>query len=268
MSLKTIFLWLLTASFLLSCSQNEVEEKKVKVGKTMLCEKPGGSKKENDSLSLSAKPLEKASAEKDTAVKPKKDMGGLVDIQTIEPSILVDLKYASTDNFMKRRLYFDIDKLYLQKDVAERLAKVQHYLQELRPDLTLLVYDGVRPLSVQWAMWRALDTIPVKERVKFVSNPASGSIHNYGAAIDLTIAKKDGTPLDMGAGYDDIRKIAYPSWESHFLQTGELTKQQVENRKLLRKVMQSQGFSNIKTEWWHFNACSRVQAKARYKVLE
>lgn len=216
-------------------------------------------------------PLEKSTFKKardTTRQVAKKDMGGLVDIQSIEPSILIDLKYASTDNFMKQRLYFDIDRVYLQKDVAERLAKVQRYLQELRPDLTLLVYDGVRPLSVQWAMWKALDTIPVKERVKFVSNPASGSIHNYGAAVDLTLAKKDGTPLDMGAGYDDIRKIAYPGWEAHYLKTGELTSQQVENRKLLRKVMQSQGFSNIKTEWWHFNACSRVQAKARYTILE
>lgn len=192
----------------------------------------------------------------------------LTDIQSLDPSILIDLKYATTDNFMKQRLYFDIDKVYLQKDVAERLVLVQKYLKELRPDLSLLVYDGVRPLSVQRAMWKALDTIPVKERVKFVSNPASGSIHNYGAAIDLTIAKKDGTPLDMGAGYDDIRKIAYPSWESHFLQTGELSKEQVENRKLLRKVMASQRFSNISTEWWHFNACSRNQAKAKYKILE
>ena len=192
----------------------------------------------------------------------------LVDIQEINPTILVDLKYATEDNFMKRKLYTDTKKAYLQKDVAERLSAVQSYLKKLRPDLTLLVYDGTRPLSVQREMWKALDTIPVKERIKFVSNPTSGSIHNYGAAVDLTLAENNGTPLDMGAGYDDIRLIAYPSKEAYFLARGELNEQQINNRKLLRQVMRSQGFTNISTEWWHFNACSRVQAKAKYQLVE
>lgn len=192
----------------------------------------------------------------------------LVDILTVNSSIKVDLKYASTDNFMRKKLYFDIDKLYLQKDVAERLSKCQNYLKKLRPDLSLLVYDGVRPLSVQQAMWDALDTIPVAKRVKFVSNPANGSIHNYGAAVDLTICDSKGNPLDMGAGYDDIREIAYPRLEAKFLASGELTQEHIENRKLLRKVMASQGFMNIPSEWWHFNACTRAQAKARYEILK
>jgi zinc D-Ala-D-Ala dipeptidase len=72
----------------------------------------------------------------------------------------------------------------------------------------------------------------------------------------------------MGANFDDIRKIAYPSLEAHFLSTGELTKDQIANRVLLRKVMQSQGFRNIPTEWWHFNACSRKEAKLKYVSLE
>jgi zinc D-Ala-D-Ala dipeptidase len=207
----------------------------------------------------------------DTIIKQKKIYPGiekLTDIQSLDSTILIDLKYAGTDNFMKQQLYFEIDRVYLQKDVALRLVKVQKYLKTLRPDLTLLIYDGVRPLSVQKAMWKALDTIPVKERTKFVSNPANGSIHNYGAAIDLTLASLDGKALDMGAGYDDIRKIAYPSLEAQFLKSGQLTKAQVDNRKLLRKVMKSQAFSNISTEWWHFNACSREQAKLKYAILE
>lgn len=264
MYLKAIFLLGVLVVFA-ACSQGETSAKKIKTG-TRLMPSSKEKKQENKAASAGAeKRLHRK--EEDSLKKAKKDIG-LVDIQEIDPSIRIDLKYATADNFMKKRLYFDIDRVYLQKDVAERLARVQAYLKELRPDLTLLVYDGVRPLSVQRAMWEALDTIPVKERVKFVSNPASGSIHNYGAAVDLTLAKNDGTPLDMGAGYDDIRKIAYPSWEAHFLKTGELTQQQVENRRLLRKVMKSQGFSNIQTEWWHFNACTRVQAKARYKILE
>lgn len=263
MAFRFIFTLFFFSLILQSC-QETPKKTKTHIQKPVhtLCEEP---RLDSNKTQVSKTSVSKKDS---TKLHSKLEASNLVDVQTINPSILVDLKYASTDNFMRQRLYFDIDKLYLQKDVAERLSKVQEYLKQLRPDLTLLVYDGVRPLSVQKAMWKALDTIPVKERVKFVSNPASGSIHNYGAAIDLTIAKNDGTALDMGAGYDDIRKIAYPSWETHFLQTGELSKEQVENRKLLRKVMASQGFSNIKTEWWHFNACSRNQAKLKYKILE
>jgi D-alanyl-D-alanine dipeptidase len=191
----------------------------------------------------------------------------LVDVQSIDTSIHVELKYATPDNFMKKVLYFKLRNAYLQKDVAERLSKVQEVLLELRPGYHLLIYDAVRPVSVQQRMWDALDTISIRERGKFVSNPANKSVHNYGAAVDLTIADNFGKAIDMGAGYDDIREIAYPSLEAKFLKSGELTKEQVENRKLLRKVMQSQGFSNIKTEWWHFNACSRGAAKARYTLL-
>ena len=71
----------------------------------------------------------------------------------------------------------------------------------------------------------------------------------------------------MGAGYDDIRSIAYPSMEKQFLAEGKLTASQVANRDLLRKVMQSQGFRQLQTEWWHFNACSRAEGLAKYKVL-
>lgn len=192
----------------------------------------------------------------------------IVDIQSIDSTIQVDLKYASTDNFTKEQLYFRIEKLYLQKDVAERIAKCQFYLKTLHPDYSLLLFDGLRPVEVQQRMWDALDTIPVGQRGKFVSNPKNHSVHNYGAAIDLTIVDGNGKQLDMGAGYDDIRKIAYPSLEAQFLASGELQAFQVDNRKLLRKVMQHQGFINIPSEWWHFNAYSRNEVKRRYKVLE
>ncbi len=200
------------------------------------------------------------------SVKYRDEMN-LLDVQSLNKDIEVDLKYSGTDNFMKIKLYDKITNAYLQKDVAERLSRCQAYLTNIYPHLHLLVYDAVRPVSVQQKMWDALDTIPVSDRTKFVSNPANGSIHNYGAAVDLTICDANGTALDMGAGYDDIREIAYPRLEEQFLASGELTKEQVENRKLLRKVMASQKFTNIETEWWHFNACSRVLAKEKYSLM-
>lgn len=200
------------------------------------------------------------------AVKNKTEI--LEPVNKFNKSIFIELKYATNDNFMKRKLYDTLKTAYLQLEVAQRLAKVQDELTKINPNYHLLVYDATRPLSVQWEMWKALDSIPVAERVNFVSNPRNGSVHNYGAAVDLTICDKNGKPIDMGAGYDDIRKIAYPSLEAIYLKSGELSIKQVENRKLLRKVMTSQGFRNIPTEWWHFNAFSRDECKKRFSVIE
>ncbi|HIP31440.1 MAG TPA: peptidase M15 [Crocinitomicaceae bacterium] len=195
------------------------------------------------------------------------DSINLVNIQSVNPRIQVDLKYASSDNFMGIQLYDTLKVVYLNIEVAERLSNCQDYLDSIHPGYNLLVYDGVRPWQVQKEMWDALDSIPVYRRGKFVSNPARGSVHNYGAAVDLTIIDSVGNILDMGAGYDDSRKIAYPSLEYKFFASGELTKVQVENRKLLRKVMKSQKFRNIPSEWWHFNAFSRVTSSRKYQRL-
>ncbi|MDB9806101.1 M15 family metallopeptidase [Crocinitomicaceae bacterium] len=244
-----------------STSQSDISEGKLKDSTT-----------ENASIAFKSDSLmtKNKDADQDFQTDPKRSSAWntLVDIRSVNSNIYVDLKYASSDNFMKMVLYDTIRRAYLQKDVAERLGKCQEYLSTLNKDYHLLVYDGVRPVSVQWKMWLALDSIPVNQRVNFVSNPVNGSIHNYGAAVDLTICDGKGKPLDMGAGYDDIRKIAYPKYESQFLKYGELTEAQVANRKMLRKVMTSQNFRNIQTEWWHFNACSRNEAKAKYVQLK
>jgi D-alanyl-D-alanine dipeptidase len=202
-------------------------------------------------------------------IGPKLEAAGLIDIQTVHPRILVDLKYASEDNFMQTNVYGGLTRAFLQPEVAQRLGKVQTYLDDHHPGIRLLVYDAVRPRSVQQIMWDLLDSIPVQQRVKFVSNPKSGSLHNYGCAVDLTLYD-DSTmqPIDMGAEYDDMRKIAYPELESHFLDTGELTREQYNNRLLLRKAMRQGGFWVIPTEWWHFNAYSRDRAKQLYNSVE
>lgn len=192
---------------------------------------------------------------------------GLVDLQTINPNIRVELKYSTTDNFMKTNVYGNLNQAFLQEEVARKLSQAQHELTATDSTLFLLVYDAVRPLWVQWKMWNLLDSIPVHQRVKFVSNPKNGSVHNYGAAVDLTICDAFGIPLDMGAGFDDPREISYPSKETYFLNKGELTQVQIKNRQLLRKVMKSAGFTNLNTEWWHFNAMSRQEAKRRYKIV-
>lgn len=191
----------------------------------------------------------------------------LVDVQSICPDIQIDLKYCTSDNFLKQRLYFSIDRAYLQKDVAARLAKVQQALSKQKPGYRLLVFDALRPVSVQEKMWKALDTIVPVERAKFVSNPKNRSLHNFGAAVDISIVDARGQLLDMGAGFDDIRKIAYPCLEDSFFRVGQLSPLQLSNRLLLRNLMKSQGFRQLPTEWWHYNACSRDEAKQKYQVV-
>lgn len=193
---------------------------------------------------------------------------GLVSIHSLDSSFRIDLKYASEDNFLRENLYGNLTEVYLQKEVAVMLAEAHNYLHAVDSTLFFLIYDGVRPLWVQQRMWDLLDSIPVNQRVKFVSNPKNGSLHNFGCAVDLTLCDAAGIPLDMGAGYDDMRKIAYPELERYFLETGELTREQYQNRLLLRKSMRSAGFSQLPTEWWHYNAMSRETARQKYELVK
>lgn len=192
---------------------------------------------------------------------------GLVNIADIIPGIRVDLLYSTKNNFMGRDMYGDLTNAYLQADVAEKLKKAESLLKSQDSSLTLLVYDGVRPLHIQQLMWDSLD-VPMAEKKNFLSNPANKSLHNYGAAVDLTIATIHGMPLDMGTPYDFIGQLAYPTLEEQMLKEGKLTEDQIANRKLLRSVMFQSGFTGIESEWWHFNSCTREEANVRYQVIE
>ncbi|GAB3641734.1 M15 family metallopeptidase [Spirosoma arcticum] len=197
---------------------------------------------------------------------------GLVDVQKVEPTIEVDLKYSTTDNFVGKDVYGDLVRAYLQPMAARKLANASKYLQTKHPNLRLLVYDAARPRAAQWNLWNALPKLPERERRKYVADPRKGSIHNYGCAVDLTVAKVDGNgapePLDMGTKYDYFGPLAYPSQEAALLKAGKLTKAQIDNRQILRTAMRQGGFSGIAYEWWHFNAVSREKAKAMFRIVE
>lgn len=193
---------------------------------------------------------------------------GLVNIQDIDATILVELKYSTTDNFVGKDVYGCITNCFLQKNPAEMLANANDLLKRKNGNYRLLVYDGGRPLSSQKVLWNSLTQYSPKQRATYVANPAQGSIHNYGSAVDLTIATADGTPLDMGTKYDFFGELAYPKKENYFLKIGKLSKQQIANRQLLRSVMKSAGYMPIEYEWWHFNAMSRQTAKQTYKIIQ
>ncbi|WP_092894936.1 M15 family metallopeptidase [Algoriphagus aquimarinus] len=193
---------------------------------------------------------------------------GLVNVEEEIPGIMVELKYSTTDNFFKQDVYGDLTKAFLQPEVAERLKKAQEMLQAENPGYTLLVYDGVRPSSVQQILWDNLDK-PDSLKPLYVADPKKGSLHNFGVAVDLTIfdTKADST-LDMGTSYDYFGYPAYPDREKQMLSEGKLTRAQIANRDILRKVMTANGFSGIGSEWWHFNAFSRKEAGEKFEIIK
>ena len=192
----------------------------------------------------------------------------VVNIQELDPTIMVDLRYSSKNNFLKKDIYGDLEDCFLRKEPAEMLCLANKHLKESHPELRLLVFDGLRTRSVQKKLWDALDTISLSERTQFVADPEKGSIHNYGAAVDLTLSLENGLELDMGTNYDHFGELAFPALEDSLLALGKLTDKQIENRRILREVMTKAGFSTIDSEWWHFDAFSYNETKNKYKIVE
>ncbi len=177
------------------------------------------------------------------------------------PGIVYDLKYASTDNFAGTDLYGGHDCAWLHRDAAEALAECARYLGKKDPDLRLLVLDALRPHRVQEDMWGRLKDTPLRI---YLADPARGSIHSFGMAVDITIARSDGTWLDMGSGFDELAERSHPEFEARFLADGTLTLLQVGNRQLLRDTMKAGGFMGIRTEWWHFDFGDRRQVRETF----
>jgi D-alanyl-D-alanine dipeptidase len=191
---------------------------------------------------------------------------GLEDAASKIEQLQVEMKYSTTDNFLGKDLYGDLEKCYLQTEAVAMLAKAAKNLQAMRPDLRLLAYDCVRPVSVQRQMWKVVKGTPQQH---YVANPntKTGSIHNYGCAVDLTIADKDGKPIDLGTPFDFFGKAAQPRHEFTLLKTGKLTHAQWANRLLLREVMVRAGFIPIASEWWHFNCAPNHVARKKFKKV-
>nr|WP_244948089.1 M15 family metallopeptidase [Cyclobacterium qasimii] len=193
---------------------------------------------------------------------------GLVDLQEAIPGILVDLRYSTSNNFFGKDVYGELDKAYLQPEVAEMLKKALLALREKNSSLTFLIFDGVRPQSVQQILWDELDK-PEKLKPLYVADPQKGSLHNFGVAVDLTLAdQSNGKPLDMGTDFDYFGYPAYPDREAQMLKEGKINQLQVDNRELLREVMKGAGFKGIGSEWWHFNAFSRKIAREKFEIVK
>jgi D-alanyl-D-alanine dipeptidase len=176
--------------------------------------------------------------------------------------IAVDLRYATANNFVGRDLYSPYDCAWLHVDAAAALERMVAWLAQQRPGHTALVLDALRPQRVQQQLWDALAGTGLQ---MYLADPARGSIHSYGMALDITILDPDGRELDMGTGFDDLTELSHPALEEGFLRSGALSAVQLANRRLLREGMLQAGFVGINTEWWHFDCGDRNLVRQTFR---
>lgn len=171
----------------------------------------------------------------DLKVNPKNE---LIEIKKAIPSVVLDIRYATKNNFMKEVMYKQ-PMAFARKPVVEQLKKIQSILN--KKGYGLKIFDAYRPYAITIAFWeKASDK-------SFVANPAKGSKHNRGCAVDLTIiALKTGKDVPMPTPYDSFEEAAAPHYN-------KLPAQIIKNRDFLIGIMQANGFKVIYNEWWHFD---------------
>jgi D-alanyl-D-alanine dipeptidase len=164
----------------------------------------------------------------------------LAELVALDPSIRLDIRYASTNNFMASAMYSQA-RAFLQRPAAEAVVRAHRALA--REGYGLLIHDAYRPWYVTWMFYEAT---PDSQRT-FVANPATGSRHNRGAAVDLTLYDlASGRAVRMPSGYDEFTNRAYADYPG-----GTATERA--RRALLRRFMEAEGFTVNPTEWWHFD---------------
>lgn len=181
----------------------------------------------------------------EAALRPPVEEGNfiepdLVDVAVHDARLIMDVRYATPDNFTGQQVYA-VPRAYLQRPAAEALRRVHDGLR--KRGYGIIIYDGYRPWSVTKIFW---DVTPEHQK-EFVADPARGSRHNRGCAVDLTLCDaKTGKPLEMPTDYDEFTERAYYNYEGG----SEASRQ---NRALLCDAMEAKGFTRYPYEWWHFD---------------
>lgn len=190
------------------------------------------------------RPVEELRAEALKAEPPKEHgnfrQSDLVDLAPLDRRIKLDIRYATSRNFLSTPVYSS-PRAFLQRPAAEAMLRAHREL--LKQGYGLLIFDGYRPWYVTKIFWGA--TPPDKH--VFVADPAEGSRHNRGCAVDLSLYDlKTGREVQMTGGYDEMSDRSYPNYAGG-------TAEQRARRDLLRHDMEKQGFSVFPSEWWHFD---------------
>ena len=169
-----------------------------------------------------------------------------------------DLRYASTHNFAGRVLYVGMDCAWLRDEAACGLEAAAEWLRAQRPGWQLLVLDALRPQRVQEAIWA---NVAGTDAALYFANPARGSIHSHGMAVDVTLVDPQGRESDMGSGFDEMALASHPALQAEHLASGVLTPAHVAERQCLADAMAHGGFAGIATEWWHFDHGDRDRVR-------
>ncbi len=159
------------------------------------------------------------------------------EVKDLAPDVVIDIRYATKNNFVGEQIY-DCARCFLRPEVAKAIAKAQTQLK--KQGLGFKIFDGYRPRPYQQRLWDK------KPDDRFVTPPAKGSMHNRGAAVDITLVDADGKELEMGTPYDFFGDEAYSTYTN-------LPTQVLKNRQLLRETLEKVGLKGIRTEWWHFS---------------
>lgn len=181
-----------------------------------------------------------------------------------DPHFVLDLRYACDDNFMGKNVYGDVTSCFLHKEAAVLLRAAAARLDSLRKGVRFLLFDGLRPGSAQNVLWAHVVGTPEQ---KYVADPAKGSIHSYGLAVDLSLVDTDGNEMDMGTIFDHFDELAEPRHEDALFKAGRLTQEQIDNRHLLRQAMLDSGFRMIPHEWWHFDAFPPDEVRKNFQIV-
>ncbi|MEI8327162.1 MAG: M15 family metallopeptidase, partial [Betaproteobacteria bacterium] len=161
--------------------------------------------------------------------------------------------------------YGDLDCAWLHREAAKGLEQVVACLRENHPTLTLRVLDALRPHRVQELLWQHLAGTPLRQ---YLADPARGSVHSFGMAVDVTLLDASGRELDMGTGFDDLSERSHPDLEEQHLAQGRLSQEQIAHRRILRSAMTGHGFHGIHSEWWHFDFGDKERVRQQYLRIE
>ena len=161
----------------------------------------------------------------------------MVNVMSFDSSLVLDLRYATENNFINIKVY-QPEACYLQKETAERLTRAQAKL--MKSGYCLVIFDAYRPLHIQYEMWRLLpDT-------RYIADPAKGSNHNRGCAVDVSLLKSGGSAVAMPTDFDDFSEKAHLSYIN-------FPEEVINNRAILKNAMVSEGFMPLETEWWYYS---------------
>ena len=166
----------------------------------------------------------------------------LVEVTNLDPTIKLDIRYATSNNFLHRPVYTEA-RAFLQRPAAEAVARANRALKSR--GYGLVIFDGYRPWSVTKIFWDSASRY--ERKIEFVANPKKGSRHNRGCAVDLTLCDlKTGREVAMPSDYDEFSERAFPDYQGGNAEARAA-------RDLLRRIMEAEGFTVYKAEWWHFD---------------